>query len=370
MTAGFVNHELTYWHDVGAGAGFLEAGFPVQPGWPGEHPETKRRFRNLLELTPLWDQLHHIKPRAATDAEIMRFHTERYLNVVKELSKSPFGGDAGELARVGAGTYEIAAMASGMTISAVEAVMRGDCTSAYALTRPPGHHADADMGRGFCIFGNIVIAAKHCQAVHGMKRIAVVDYDVHHGNGTETAFYRDPSVLTISLHQDNMFPPDRGKVEHVGEGEGEGYCINIPMPPGSGSGAYDAAFKEVIVPALQRYKPEIIFVASGFDSSYYDPLGRMMLFSDDYRSISRQLMAVADEVCTGRLVFSHEGGYNPWYVPFCGVAVMEALCGSNNVIEDPYIGFPAAATYQSIQPHQRAVIDAVRQQTEKYWNSW
>lgn len=368
--AGFVNHELTYWHDVGSGAGFLEATFPVQPGWPGEHPETKRRFKNLLELTPLWDELHHIRPKAATDEDILRFHTPRYLNVVKELSASPFGGDAGELARVGGGTYEIALMAAGMTMSAADAVIAGQCRTAYALTRPPGHHADADAGRGFCIFGNLVVAAKHCQAKHGIKRIAVVDFDVHHGNGTETAFYQDPNVLTISMHQDNLYPVNRGKVSDVGEGAGEGRCINVPLPPGSGAGAYMAAFHEIVLPALHKFKPEMIFVASGFDACYYDPLGRMLLYSDNYRDITKLLMEAADDICDGRLVFSHEGGYSVFYVPFCGVAVMEAMTGIDSGVADPFIDFPQTCTFQDIQAHQRAAIDAAREQVGRYWNNW
>ena len=368
--AGFVSHELTYWHDTGAGAGYLEATFPVQPGWPAEHPETKRRFKNLLELTPLWDEVQHIRPRAATEEEILRFHTPRYVNVVKQLSASPFGGDAGELARVGGGTYEIALMSAGMLISAADAVIAGTCRTSYSLSRPPGHHADADMGRGFCIFGNIVIAAKHCQAVHGVKRIAVVDFDVHHGNGTETAFYSDPNVLTISLHQDNMYPLDRGAVADVGEGAGEGANINIPFPPGTGTGGYTAAFQEIVLPALHKFKPDLIIVASGFDSCYYDPLGRMMLYSDSYREITEWLMAAADDLCGGRLVMAHEGGYSVFYVPFCGVAVMEALTGKSSGITDPFADMPRHATYQEIQPHQRAVLDAARASVGRYWDKW
>lgn len=370
MTAGFVHHESTYWHDTGMGAGYLEAGFPVQPGWPAEHPETKRRLKNLLELSPLWDILTMIRPRPATVPELLRFHTPAYVERVRELSASPFGGDAGELARVGGGSFEIACMSAGMAICAAEAVVDGRCRTAYTLSRPPGHHAEADRGRGFCIFGNIPIAARYLRAEKGLGRIAVVDFDVHHGNGTESAFYDCAETLTISLHQDNLYPVDRGKVADCGTGKGTGYNINIPLPPGSGTGAYMAAFDEIVLPALARFKPEMIFVASGFDSSYFDPLGRMMLYSKDYYDITRRLQQVADQVCGGRLVFTHEGGYSVFYVPFCGLAVMEALTGTSSGIADAFAAFPENATYRDIQVHQRAAVDQSRAMMEQHWSRW
>ena len=246
----------------------------------------------------------------------LRFHTEDYFRSVKQMSEEA-GGDAGEL-RVGLGSFEIAKLSAGGVIEATKAVLSGDIDNAYVLARPPGHHADADMGRGFCIFGNIVIAVKHAQAQLGVGRVAVVDWDVHHGNGTETAFYDDPNVLTISLHQDNWYPPERGLVSDIGTGDGEGFAINVPLPPGTGMGAYESAFDRIVVPALEGFKPEVIFVASGFDGSAFDPLGRMMMHSKGYARLTQKLMAAADNLCDGRLVMAHEGGYSPSYVPFCG----------------------------------------------------
>ena len=152
--------------------------------------------------------------------------------------------------------------------------------------------------------------------------MAVVDWDVHHGNGTETAFYDDPNVLTISLHQDNWYPPERGLVSDIGTGDGEGFAINVPLPPGTGMGAHESAFDRIVVPALEGFKPEMIFVASGFDGSAFDPLGRMMMHSKGYARLTQKLMAAADNLCDGRLVMAHEGGYSPSYVPFCGLAVL------------------------------------------------
>ncbi len=356
---GFVYHELYQWHDTGNYAGFMQYGFPLQPGMHFEHPETKRRFKNLLDASGYIKQLSIVEPRHATRAELLRFHTAAYLDSVKEMSDG-HGGDAGELTPVGHGSFEIATLSTGGVIEGTDAVIAGDLDNCYALVRPPGHHAEADRGRGFCIFGNIAVAVHHCLAVHGMDRIAVVDWDVHHGNGTETAFYNDPRVLTVSLHQENWYPPGRGFLTDIGEGAGEGFAINVPLPPGSGVGAYTAAFDQVVLPALRRFGPQIIFVASGFDSSAFDPLGRMMMTSAGYAQLTHSLMTVAADLCGGKVVMAHEGGYSPEYVPLCGLAVLEAMSGISSGVEDPYLGFAAGMGRQDLQPEQQAVLDNVR----------
>ncbi len=216
-------------------------------------------------------------------------------------------------------------------------MLDGTVDNVYALTRPPGHHAEPDLGRGFCIFANAAIGAEHAREARGLDRVAVVDWDVHHGNGTQKIFWEDPSVLTISSHQDNNYPPDSGHVHEVGAGAGEGYNLNIPLPPGSGVGAYVAAYERVVAPALRAFKPELIIVASGLDASAMDPLARMMMHSDGYRQLTRLLMDVAEDVCDGRLVVEHEGGYSSAYVPFCGLAVVEELAGVRSAIDDPFL---------------------------------
>ncbi len=357
MPTGFLSHERYFWHDTRSAGLFLPAGGPIEPD---EHPEnwrTKRRFRNLLEVSGLLADLVPLSPRAATEGEILTFHTRDYFEKVRAMSAAG-GGDAGEFTPFGPGSFEIAALSAGGTISAVDAVVEGRVRNAYALVRPPGHHAEADRGRGFCIFGNVAIAALHARRAHGLRRIAVVDWDVHHGNGTEKAFWRDPGVLTISVHQDRYYPPETGGVGEVGEGDGRGYNLNIPLPPGSGTGAYAAAFERIVLPALRAFRPELLIVASGFDGGVTDPLGRMLLHSRAYRDMTRDLMRVADETCGGRLVLSHEGGYSTAYVPFCGLAVMEQLSGLSTGVEDPFLGFFEGMGYQELQPHQDAAIDA------------
>ncbi len=347
---GFLFEEIFLWHDTAVST------FPIEPGQYFENPETKRRFRDLLAVSGLLEQLQPIKALPATEDDVARFHTRDYIAGIKRLSAER-GGEAGEFTPFGAGSYEIALLAAGGVMRAVEAVVTGVIENAYALVRPPGHHAEPNRGRGYCIFGNIALAVMHARAKLGIERIAVVDWDVHHGNGTQQAFYESPHVLTISIHQDNLYPANSGSMDDNGIGKGAGYNINIPMPPGCGGGAYIAAFEQVIVPALKKFKPELIVVASGLDASGTDPLGRMMLRSDNYRRLTRMIMEVVAGMCAGRVVLAHEGGYSAVYVPFCGLAIMEELSGIRTAIVDPYLELAQSWGYQELQAHQAAVID-------------
>ena len=355
MKTGFLYHELYMWHNTGGYAGIMPDGNPVQPETHAENAETKRRFRNLLEVSGLLDSLVPLKAQPATEQQVLRFHTPRYLQKIQQLSNAD-GGDAGGFTVVGRGSYEIALLSAGGVITAAEAVLKGEVDNAYALVRPPGHHAVADSAMGFCVFANAVLAGMHLLEEHQLDRIAYVDWDVHHGNGTQDAFYNDPRALTISVHQDNCFPPDSGHMTENGCDKGEGYNINVPLPPGSGVGAYEEAFNLVVIPALEKFKPQIIIVPSGFDAGAYDPLGRMQMHSDGYRNLTKKLMQVADKVCDGKLMMCHEGGYNPHTVPFYGLAVMEQLSGITTSVEDPFLPIMAGLGGQLMQPHQEAVI--------------
>ena len=355
LATGFVWHELYMWHDTGTGALVMPAGLTVQPLGHIESPEGKRRIRNLVEVSGLMDHLVQLKPRPATEDQILRLHTREYVERIKKMS-SEMGGDAGEETPFGRGSYEIALLAAGGCITAVDAVLDGTVDNAYALVRPPGHHAEKDQGRGFCIFGNTALAAMHARQARGVARVAIVDWDVHHGNGTEHAFYSDPTVLTISVHQDNNYPPSSGALSDTGSGAGEGYNVNVPLPPGSGVGAYAATFERVVAPALTAFRPELILIASGLDASAMDPLASMMMTSDGYRTLTRTVLAVARDVCGGRVVACHEGGYSPAYVPYCGLAVIEEMAGVKTGLEDPLLELLAAMGGQDIQPHQEAVV--------------
>ncbi len=352
-----VAHERYFWHDPGPSAGGRRPdGAVLQIGDPADDPDTKRRLLGLLEATGYANNLIRLSPRTATMEELTRFHTRAYVDQVAELSKVGFG-EVGRSAYVGAGTHEIAMLAVGGAIVATEAVLNGDVDNAYAIVRPAGHHAERDRGLGFCIYANVALAAMHAQAAHGVKRVAIIDWDVHHGNGTQQAFYDNPNVLTISIHQDGRFPTNAGGLDERGEGAGFGANINIPLPPGSGHGAFVATFEQVVIPALNRFAPDLILIASGFDAGGFDSMAHMMAHSETFAMMTRHVLDAADRHCNGRLVAVHEGGYSPFHVPFCGLAVIEQMCGVPSGIADPYMSL-ATLPYQDLQTHQAAVINA------------
>jgi len=357
MTTGFVWHERYMWHDNGAAAGLQPIDGSYQPGLHLENAETKRRLKNLLDAYDVTSQLQAIAPVEASDETLLRFHTADYIKKVHSLSDAR-GGDCGDSALVGPGSAEIARLAVGGCSAAVASVMNGDVANAYALTRPPGHHAEPDRGRGFCIFGNVALSVLEAQANKHLERVAVVDWDVHHGNGTQAAFYDSPDVLTISLHQEMLFPHDQGTLGEQGEGAGHGNNINVPLPAGCGGGAYLAAMDQVVLPALHAFKPDLIVIACGFDACYFDPLSHTLLVANHFRVLTQKLMTAADELCGGRIVANHEGGYCDFYVPFCGIAVIETLAGISSGVKDPYRGTEFVAN-QDLQPHQQQRINEV-----------
>ena len=362
---GLVCHEQYFWHHTGATNGAVPYyGFPVQPDQHPESPETKRRLLGLLEVSGLLDELVRVRPRPATTEELASFHSAEYVDLVKRLSDG-VGGEAGELAPVGTGTFEIAALSAGGCLTALDSVVKGDLRNAYCLVRPPGHHAERDRGRGFCIFANNVLVTSRARQVHKLGRVAIVDWDVHHGNSQETAFLENSDVLTISVHQDGYYPAGSGPVEQNGRGAGLGSNINIPLPPGSGHGAYLEAWQRVVAPAVQRFRPELIVVSSGFDANVMDPLGRMLCHSETFRALARLTVELADHLCAGRLVALHEGGYSTAYVPFCGLAVIEELAGHRTRVTDPLVAVFENMPGQLVQPHQRAVIDRAAMLVER-----
>lgn len=356
---GFFWHERCFWHDIGAIGVFSAPGEFMQPQPASESPESKRRLKNLLEVSGLIDELDVRKPLPASREDLTRFHTLRYLDEL-EAGDRDRGGNAGECAPYLPGSLASARQSAGLAIAAVEAVATGELSSAYALCRPPGHHAEADRGRGFCLLANIPVAVMRARALGQVGRVAILDWDVHHGNGQQLAFERDPEVFTLSLHQAGNYPLDTGFFPEQGVGAGEGANLNLPLPPGCGIGAYAYAMSELVLPALEAFEPELIVVACGYDACAKDPLGKMLLNSAAFADMTRQLKALAQRLCNGRLVMVHEGGYSEGYVPFCGHAVIQALAGSATTVVDPQNAEIAAWAYQDLQPHQRDLIDAWR----------
>jgi len=355
----FICDESYFWHDAGSATLVLPSGGYLQPDSSAESPESKRRFKNLMERSGLYDQLTLVKPIPATEKQLMYFHTSRHVENVKHLSKSG-GGDCGSLANVGNGSYEIAALAVGGAITAVEAVVSGKCNNAYALTRPPGHHAVEDMGMGYCIFNNAAIAALYARKELGLDRVMVIDWDAHHGNGTEDAFYKDPNVLFISLHQENNYPAGRGMIDQIGEGEGKGFTVNIPLPAASGDACYVYAMEQVVKPVVDEFKPQLIIISAGQDANIFDPSARMMVTTEGYKKMTQAMMELADKHCGGKLVALHEGGYSTAYVPFCTHVIVEEMSGFASDIGDPFLPVYGSMTYNILAENQKAQVDEIR----------
>ena len=359
MTTGYLWNTLYGWVDTGTGslaaANLAERMQPVSHHLA--HPDTKRRFHELVSVSGLRDHLVDVVARPATDADILRVHTEQHLSIIKEISARPTGGIAGDgVTMLGNGGLDIALLSAGGAIELVKQVVAGELRNGYALVNPPGHHAPRNQAMGFCIFNNTSVAAAYARNVLGLDRVAIVDWDVHHGNGTQDIWWTDPSVLTISIHQHLCFPANMGFVTERGEGDGHGYNLNIPLPPGSGNAAYQHAFERVVIPALEAYRPQLIIVGSGFDASILDPLARMMVTAAGFRKLARMVIDCADRICGGKIACVQEGGYSPHYLPFCGLAVIEELA-EVRLLDDPYQGFISTMGGDTLQQHEREWIE-------------
>jgi acetoin utilization deacetylase AcuC-like enzyme len=350
MRTGFFWDERCFWHAGGNYAFTLPIGGLVQPlacGGLPEDPETKRRLKNLLDVTGLSRELDCQSADPASWEDLARVHPERYLAQFKDVSDAG-GGEIGLRTPFASGGFEIAALSAGLVRAALFSVLEGRHRNSYALSRPPGHHCLPDFPNGFCLLANIAVAIE--AAIHALPgtRFAVVDWDVHHGNGTEAIFYDRDDVLTISLHQEYNYPLDTGDAADRGSEAGAGFNMNIPLPPGAGHATYLEAMQRLVVPALHDFAPDVIIVACGYDAAAIDPLSRMMCTAQTFEVMTQIMMETADDLCSGQLVMAHEGGYSEVYVPFCGHAVLATLSGSGIKAPDPM-----AEAFAARQPNTR-----------------
>lgn len=292
-----------------------------------ENAARVRRAHEVLDRSGVAARLELIESRLATRDELLLVHTEGHIDRIEAACRMGSMQWVGPEARVGPGSWDAALISAGSSIAAVDFSLAGTSRPAYVLSRPPGHHASADQAMGFCLFNNVALAARHAQRAHGLERVAILDWDVHHGNGTQTIFYDDPSVLFISIHQDGLYPADEGTREERGSGMGAGTTVNIPMPAGSGDAGYVAAIDQVVLPALAEFEPELILISSGQDAAASDPLGRMSLTTEGFRMMTTRISEFAAAACAGRVVALQEGGYSIDHMPFCVLATVEALAG-------------------------------------------
>ena len=299
------------------------------------HIENAKRLETIMshmEQTGLKGRLTAIEPHPATVEELSFVHQEEHISHIREAAQKG-GGWLDPDTVMSSASYDAALYAAGGAIRATEAVLDGEVSSAFALVRPPGHHATPRRAMGFCLFNNIAVAAQHAMVTYSLERIAVIDFDVHHGNGTQEAFYNSPQVLYISSHQYPHYP-GTGGTDQTGAGEGTGTTINIPLPAGCGDAEYGQVFAEIIMPAARRFQPQLILVSAGYDPHWADELAMMQVSVTGFAEMVRSVKGLADELCDGRLVFSLEGGYNLKALAASVKATFEVLLGDAD-IEDP-----------------------------------
>jgi acetoin utilization deacetylase AcuC-like enzyme len=321
----------------------------------GGHVESAQRLEatiSHLEETGLKQELTLIKPRPASVEELSLVHTREHISYIKGIAKKGGGWiDADTV--MSPESYDAALYAAGGVIVAVEAVMEGKLKSAFALVRPPGHHATRQRAMGFCLFNNIAIAAEHALAKYKLERILIIDFDVHHGNGTHEIFYDHPEVMYISTHQ-YPFYPGTGSVGETGRGAGKGTTVNIPLPAGCGDNEYLMVFEQVIAPAARWFKPQLILVSAGYDTHWADGLAMMQVSVSGFREMARVINGLASELCESRLVFTLEGGYNLSALAASIKATFEVLLGKSNS-EDPIGKSPRGAAAPKIDNLMRAI---------------
>lgn len=317
MSTGYVYDPLYLEHDMAA------------------HPENKRRLEQTMKYlrdAGLLGRMRHLEARDASVEELSAVHDPAYIERVRHAAEGG-GGWLDPDTYVALRSYAAALRAAGGLLRAVDAVLGDEVDNAFALVRPPGHHAMANRGMGFCLFNNIATAARYALQQHDLDRVLIVDFDLHHGNGTQDAFYEDAQVLYFSTHQYPYYP-GTGHWQETGRGAGQGYTVNVPMPSGVGDIGYQHVFDEIVVPVARRYQPQLILASAGYDAHWMDPLGMMLLSVSGYANIARTLVTLAEELCAGRLVLTLAGGYNLEALALCVAATFSVLLGDEEV-QDP-----------------------------------
>lgn len=329
------------------------------------HPENGDRVRNMVSILkrgPISPFISWHQGRPASTTELLSFHSPEYIQELEEADKA-----AGKMiccnTFLNPGSWEAALLAAGTTLSAMKYILDGQGNIAYALVRPPGHHAQPTQADGYCFLNNAGLAIQ-LALDSGRTKVAVIDIDVHYGNGTAEGFYRSSKALTISLHMNHgswgPSHPQNGTLDELGEGEGFGYNINIPLPNGSGNRGYMYAVEELVVPAVQKFEADMIVLVVGQDSSAFDPNGRQCLTMDGYRAIGRRVRDLANTHCNGQLLIVQEGGYHITYAAYCLHATLEGVLN----IQNPLLSDPIA-----YYPEDEELTEMVIDRTKKYYKT-
>ena len=298
------------------------------------HPENAQRLVRiirLLEETGTMLRLTKVPARAISEAELAWNHTPDYVELVRRVAEQG-GGHLDMDTYVAAASYEAALKAGGGLIDLTAAVLEDRLDSGFALVRPPGHHALRSRGMGFCLFNNVALAAYAALEEHGLERVLIVDFDVHHGNGTQDSFDKDPRVLYFSTHQYPHYP-GTGPWQEIGRGEGRGTTANVPLPPGVGDAGYNLIFEDLLWSLAERYRPQLVLVSAGYDAHWSDPLAGMTLSVMGYAQLARSLKSLAETLCGGKIVFTLEGGYNLDVLSYAVLNTFKALLGNGEIVD-------------------------------------
>ncbi len=323
---------------------------------PPGHPERLERAEVMQVVAAEFrrDGGEVQEPYAATEEQLARVHDREYISLISETAGRATALDADTF--TSPESYEVALLAAGAAIAGVDYVLDGSCRHALAMVRPPGHHAERNRAMGFCLFNNVAVAAAHARA-KGVQRVAIVDYDVHHGNGTQRTFYADPSVLFISSHQYPYYP-GTGAATEIGTGEGAGFTVNLPMDAGGTDADYELAYDTIAFPVLRQFRPELVLISAGFDALEDDPLGGMRLSAAAFARLTEGICDIANQYAEGRVVAITEGGYDLGGLASCLRAVIPVLDDRGGRLDPPSTSNPLRG---------RATIDAVLPQARKYW---
>jgi len=329
---------------------------------PGDfHPESPKRLETIygmLEDPDMKENYREVPVREATEEELLFIHSKDYIDMVAATAGKPYGYLDADT-QTSEGSYLAALRAAGGLCNAIDMVESGELDNAFALVRPPGHHAERNRGMGFCLFNNVAIGARYAQRKSGLKRILIADWDLHHGNSTQHSFEDDPYILYFSTHQYPYYPGS-GSFQEVGTGKGEGYTVNVPLSTGYGDAEYVAIYDQILKPIARQFNPHFVLCSVGFDIYMHDPLGGMSVSPDGFAGLTQVLMDIARESCDGKLVLTLEGGYNLDGLRDSAKAVLKELIGESTIGDRDWSG-------QEDQRKLAPVLEKARSIQGEYW---